>query len=87
MAYLMLKDLYFYQLKLVRLKRLFLDLSQMTLQIFQLSQGYSCRIWLNFSHFLKDGQVEGMLSVNGSTGAVWYHNWHGAFIGMTEEHD
>lgn len=21
-----------------------------------------------------------MLSVNGYTGAVWYHNWHGQFI-------
>ena len=30
--------------------------------------------------FLKDGKVAGMLSVNGYTGQVWYHNWHGAFI-------
>jgi hypothetical protein len=35
-------------------------------------------------HFLKDGKIDGMLSVNGSTGAVWYHNWHGAFIAGTE---
>lgn len=28
----------------------------------------------------KDGQLAGMLSVNGSTGAVWYHSWHGGFI-------
>jgi hypothetical protein len=28
----------------------------------------------------KGGQLAGMLSVNGSTGAVWYHNWHGGFI-------
>lgn len=27
-----------------------------------------------------DGGVTGMLSVNGYTGAVWYHNWHGDFI-------
>lgn len=33
-------------------------------------------------HTLKDGQIEGMLSVNGYTGAVWYHSWHGPFIGM-----
>jgi hypothetical protein len=33
---------------------------------------------------LKDGRIDGMLSVNGSTGAVWYHNWHGAFIAGTE---
>jgi len=37
-------------------------------------------------HTLKDGQVEGMLSVNGYTGAVWYHSWHGPFIQMTEFH-
>ena len=33
-------------------------------------------------HTLKDGKTEGMLSVNGYTGQVWYHTWHGAFIGM-----
>ena len=32
----------------------------------------------------KDGTVVGMLSVNGFTGQVWYHNWHGTFIGMEE---
>ena len=30
--------------------------------------------------FDKADQLAGMLSVNGSTGAVWYHNWHGGFI-------
>lgn len=35
-------------------------------------------------HTLRSGEVEGMLSVNGYTGAVWYHSWHGAFIGMEE---
>lgn len=29
--------------------------------------------------FDKDGHLSGMLSVNGSTGAVWYHGWHDAF--------
>jgi hypothetical protein len=29
---------------------------------------------------LKDGKMYGMLSVNGYTGAVWYHTWHGEFI-------
>jgi len=33
-------------------------------------------------HTLKDGNITGMLSVNGYSGAVWYHNWHGDFIGM-----
>jgi len=27
-----------------------------------------------------DGQPEGMLSVNGFSGAIWEHNWHGRFI-------
>jgi hypothetical protein len=35
-------------------------------------------------HTLRDGQIEGMLSVNGYTGQVWYHHWHGDFIGMEE---
>lgn len=35
-------------------------------------------------HVLKDGQVFGMLSVNGYTGEVWYHTWHGDFVGMKE---
>ena len=30
--------------------------------------------------FLKDGKTAGMLSVNGYTGQVWYHTWHGTFI-------
>jgi hypothetical protein len=33
-------------------------------------------------HVLNDGQVTGMLSVNGDTGQVWYHTWHGAFVDM-----
>ena len=31
-------------------------------------------------HILKDVKITGMLSVNGYTGQVWYHTWHGAFI-------
>ncbi len=30
--------------------------------------------------FLKDGETAGMLSVNGYTGQIWYHIWHGNFI-------
>jgi len=30
--------------------------------------------------FSKDGKTVGMLSVNGYTGQVWYHTWHGTFI-------
>ncbi len=35
-------------------------------------------------HTLKDGKVLGMLSVNGYTGQVWYHSWHGAFVQQKE---
>jgi hypothetical protein len=35
-------------------------------------------------HVLKDGKVYGMLSVNSYTGEVWYHTWHGNFVGMKE---
>ncbi len=31
-----------------------------------------------------NGNIFGMLSVNGFTGDVWYHNWHGLFIEMQE---
>ncbi len=33
-------------------------------------------------HTLKNGAIEGMLSVNGSTSQVWYHTWHGEFVQM-----
>ncbi len=36
-------------------------------------------------HTEKDGQIVGMLSVNGYTGAVFPHTWHGKFITMSEE--
>ena len=29
---------------------------------------------------LQNGKTFGMLSVNGYTGAVWYHTWHGDFV-------
>jgi hypothetical protein len=34
--------------------------------------------------FSKGGSTVGMLSVNGYTGDVWYHSWHGSFIGRVE---
>jgi len=37
-------------------------------------------------HVLPDSEIIGMLSVHGTTGQVWYHSWHGDFIGMIEEH-
>ena len=35
-------------------------------------------------HTLRDGHVDGMLSVNAADGDVWYHGWHGEFIAMAE---
>ena len=35
-------------------------------------------------HVLKGNEIFGMLSVNGYTGQVWYHTWHGEFIAMKE---
>ena len=28
-----------------------------------------------------NGKTAGMLSVNATTGTVWYHGWHGTFVG------
>jgi hypothetical protein len=35
-------------------------------------------------HTEQDGDIEGMLSVHGTTGQVWYHSWHGDFVQMIE---
>jgi hypothetical protein len=34
--------------------------------------------------FQRTGQLVGMVSVNGYTGQVWYHNWHGSFIQLRD---
>ncbi len=34
--------------------------------------------------YQKGGQILGMLSVNSFTGQVWYHGWHGGFLGEEE---
>ena len=34
--------------------------------------------------FTVSGKIAGMLSVNGNTGQVWYHSWHGDFIQEVE---
>jgi len=36
-------------------------------------------------HTLADDTIEGMLSVHGNTGQVWYHTWHGQFIQMLDK--
>jgi len=38
-------------------------------------------------HTLRDGEIEGMLSVHGTTGQVWYHTWHGRFVRMMGEEE
>ena len=38
-------------------------------------------------HYLKDGEIEGMLSVHGSSGDVWFHSWHGDFVAMSGGHE
>lgn len=38
-------------------------------------------------HTLKDGEVVGMLSVNGFSGQVFLHTWHGELLEMTSGHD
>ncbi|MFN2110167.1 MAG: hypothetical protein ACK2UI_10935 [Anaerolineae bacterium] len=36
-------------------------------------------------HTYSNDTIAGMLSVNRTTGQVWYHTWHGEFIQMLEE--
>jgi hypothetical protein len=38
-------------------------------------------------HTLKDGEIEGMLSVHGTPDQAWYHDWHSAFVHMIEQED
>jgi hypothetical protein len=35
-------------------------------------------------HFLRSGQIAGMLSINGSSGQTWFHSWHGDFLQSRE---
>jgi len=42
-------------------------------------QGDTFYGYYNFD-VLQNDKTFGMLSVNGYTGQVWYHTWHGAFI-------
>jgi hypothetical protein len=38
-------------------------------------------------HVSKGGKTFGMLSVHGTDGTVWYHNWHGAFVQSVALHE
>jgi hypothetical protein len=35
-------------------------------------------------HFDRNGKVAGMFSINGYTGQVWYHSWHGKALRVVE---
>jgi hypothetical protein len=35
--------------------------------------------------FIRGGTVDGMLSINATTGQVWYHTWHGRFLAREDE--
>lgn len=37
-------------------------------------------------HTLRGGKVDGMVSVSAMTRQVWYHDWHGEFLDMSEPH-
>ena len=37
-------------------------------------------------HILRNGKVTGMLSVNGYSGQVWSHTWHGTFTQLRDLH-
>ena len=45
--------------------------------------GYSFYGYYTFDYSV-DGKTAGMLSVNGVTGQVWEHTWHGAFVAEKE---
>ncbi|MFK4106321.1 hypothetical protein ACI2L1_40985 [Streptomyces sp. NPDC019531] len=36
-------------------------------------------------HTMQSGKITGMLSVNSSTGQVWYHTWHGTYIATSQQ--
>ncbi|WP_406079122.1 hypothetical protein [Micromonospora sp. NBC_00858] len=38
-------------------------------------------------HTMRGDQVVSMLSVHATSGAVWYHSWHGRFLRMQEHPD
>jgi hypothetical protein len=38
-------------------------------------------------HVIQEGEIVGMLSVHGTTGQVWYHTWHGAYLGAAGNHE
>jgi hypothetical protein len=53
-----------------------------------IAEGHPDRFYGYYTiHTEKDGEIVGMLSVNGLDGEVFLHTWHGEFIEMTEHDD
>lgn len=38
-------------------------------------------------HVVENGESVGMLSINGFTGAIWYHDWHGELVEIIGVHE
>lgn len=49
------------------------------------SEGHEFYGYYTF-HLEKDGETVGMMSVNGFTGEVWYHSWHGTVERVIDGH-
>jgi hypothetical protein len=47
------------------------------------SSGYDFYGYYTFDYQV-DGKITGMLSVNGTSGEVWFHTWHGVYISEKE---
>jgi len=54
---------------------------------FELSDDYHEFYGYFTFHVDKDGQTIGMMSINGFTGDVWYHDWHGELIEIINRHE
>lgn len=53
-----------------------------------LAEGHPDRFYGYYTiHTIKNGEISGMLSVNGYDGDIFLHTWHGEFIEMTEHED
>lgn len=48
------------------------------------SQAFPGYVTLDYG---RDGRIEGMLSVHGTTGLIWLHEWHGIYLGDGDDHD
>ena len=54
---------------------------------FTLGEAYHAFYGYYTFHVEKDEKPVGMMSINGFTGQVWYHDWHGELIEIIEGHE